>query len=374
MKRLTQILSALLGVAALIITALVATGRITWRAVRNWFMNRSKCFWRSVVAVVMLLILAFAAMVAYAFYLSKYGRDYWDKKISQNVVLHSYADCTYRVYNRQANEYMTEKIMWLSDVADNDSIAVYALPGKRGYLNVNSGRIIIDADTAGYSKAWIFSEGLAAVMKKGKIGFINTKNEVVIPFEYNYSYSASYVFHNGLCTMNDSNGHVGLIDKAGNWALPPVYDEIWTPRNDGYRKVVKDGKYGLLNSAGTLIYPAEYCNINIVADGFILTKEGRKWQVDFAGNTVQPVLFDGTYYLNYPNGYNECGEIAYTFANYLKYEVMNRYGIMNRITGEIITPAIYSDINMLSSELFEVQDSDNYAWHLLDTNGNVVRE
>lgn len=174
--------------------------------------------------------------------------------------------------------------------------------------------------------------------------------------------------------MNDSNGHVGLIDKAGNWALPPVYDEIWTPRNDGYRKVVKDGKYGLLNSAGTLIYPAEYCNINIVADGFILTKEGRKWQVDFAGNTVQPVLFDGTYYLNYPNGYNECGEIAYTFANYLKYEVMNRYGIMNRITGEPITLALYSDINMLSKDVFEVQDSESYDWYLLDTKGNIIKK
>jgi hypothetical protein len=94
--------------------------------------------------------------------------------------------------------------------------------------------------------------------------------------------------------------------------------------------------------------------------------------VDFEGNTVQPFMFDNTYYLNYPIGYNECGEIQYAFADFVKYEVMNSYGIMNRITGEPITPAIYSDINMLSKDLFEVQDPESCDWYLLDVNGNIV--
>lgn len=53
---------------------------------------------------------------------------------------------------------------------------------------------------------------------------------------------------------------------------------------------------------------------------------------------------------------------------------MNSYGIMNRITGEPITSAIYSDINMLSKNLFEVQEYDSYDWYLLDSKGNVVDE
>ena len=56
----------------------------------------------------------------------------------------------------------------------------------------------------------------------------------------------------------------------------------------------------------------------------------------------------------------------------MKYEVMNSYGIMNRITGEPITPAIHSDINMLSKTLLEVQAYASYDWYLLDTQGNVV--
>ena len=35
MKRLTQIFQALLGVVALILTALVAAGRLTWLTIRN---------------------------------------------------------------------------------------------------------------------------------------------------------------------------------------------------------------------------------------------------------------------------------------------------------------------------------------------------
>lgn len=51
---------------------------------------------------------------------------------------------------------------------------------------------------------------------------------------------------------------------------------------------------------------------------------------------------------------------------------MNRYGIMNRITGKPLTLALYSDINMLSKDLFEVQDPESSDWYLVDTNGNVV--
>ena len=94
--------------------------------------------------------------------------------------------------------------------------------------------------------------------------------------------------------------------------------------------------------------------------------------MNFEGNTAQPFMFDGTYDLKYPNGYDSCGDLTYEFADFVKYEVMNSYGIMNRITGEPITPAIYSDINMLSKNLFEVQEYDSYDRYLLDTKGNVI--
>ncbi len=53
MKRLTQIFQALLGVVALILTALVAAGRLAWRTIRNWWKKRSKWLRRSIVAILL---------------------------------------------------------------------------------------------------------------------------------------------------------------------------------------------------------------------------------------------------------------------------------------------------------------------------------
>ena len=265
----------------------------------------------------------------------------------------------------------------MSEASETDSLAVYALPGKRGYININTGHIIIDAEANDYHKAWVFSEGLAAVMKDGKIGFINANNEIVIPFQFDYSnkcrmWDFGYLFHDGYCIMTNEDGDLGLIDTTGKWIVEPAYDEIWAPQEWGYRVIVNDEKYGILDSTCNIVYLVEYDNINILSDGFILNKDGRKWQVDLSGNIIQPFMYDGTYYLNYPVGYNENGDIQYAFAYYLKYEVAGRYGIMNRITGEAITPAIYSDINMLSQEIFEVQDSESHDWYLIDIAGNIV--
>ena len=377
MKRLTQIFQALLGVAALILTAFVAFGRLAWRTIRNWWKKRSKWLRCSIATILILIPVGFVALVGYALYEDAYGRDYWDRKLSENVTLRSFSDNKWRVYNRQTCEYTTEKINWVSEASETDSLAVYALPGKRGYININTGHTIIDAEANDYHKAWVFSEGLAAVMKDGKIGFINANNEIVIPFQFDYSnkcrmWDFGYLFHDGYCIMTNEDGDLGLIDTTGKWIVEPAYDEIWAPQEWGYRVIVNDEKYGILDSTCNIVYLVEYDNINILSDGFILNKDGRKWQVDLSGNIIQPFMYDGTYYLNYPVGYNENGDIQYAFADYLKYEVADRYGIMDRITGKAITAAIYSDINMLSQEIFEVQDSESYDWYLINTAGNIV--
>lgn len=377
MKQLTQIFQTLLGVVALILTAIIAFGRLTWRTIRNWWKKRSKWFHHSIVTIIILIPIGLAALVAYACYEDKYGRDYCDMDLSDNISLHSFSDNTWRVYNNTTEEYITDKINWISSVPENDSLAVYALSDKRGYINVNTGRIVIDAAANDYHKAWVFSDGLAAVMKDGKIGFINAKNEVVIPFQFDYTddcrmYNFGYIFHNGYCAMPNTNGDLGLINKTGNWVVEPAYDEIWAPHTSGYRVIIKDNKHGVLNADCVEVYPAEYGYINILPEGFVLAKEGKQWQEDFERNIVKPFMFDNTYYLNYPTEYNDCGEIKYALSDFVKYGVINSYGIMNRITGEPITPAIFSEINMLSKDLFEVRESDKYEWYLLDAKGNVV--
>ena len=85
MKHLKQIFQALLGVAALILATITAFGRLSWRTIRNWWKNRSKWLRRSIVAIFIIVPVGFVALVAYALYEDEYGRDYYDRRLSDNI-------------------------------------------------------------------------------------------------------------------------------------------------------------------------------------------------------------------------------------------------------------------------------------------------
>ena len=379
MKRLTQIFQALLGVVALIFTAIIAFGRLTWRTIRKCWNRCSKWVRYSIATILAFGVVGFVALVGYCIYEDEYGRDYWDEQLSDTIVQHSFSDGTYRLYNEAEGVYTTPKFNWLSDVSDDCSLAVYALPYKRGYINVNTGRIVVDADSNDYQKAWVFSEGVAAVVRDDKIGFINADNEVVIPFQFDYSdecrmWDFGFVFHDGYCIMTDIDGDLGLIDKSGNWVVEAAYDEIWAPYDSGYRIIVRGDKYGVLDSMCSVVYPAEYDHIDILSDGFALTRDCKVWKVDYEGNSVRDFMYYDSHNLSYPIGYDEGGEMQYVLSDYAAYNVMGRYGILHRLTGEVITPALYESVEMLSKELFEVQDPESYDSFLLDSRGKPLKQ
>ena len=377
MKTLSKIFQALLGVVALSLTALIAGGRLAWRSIRNRWKMASKWVRRTIVASLLLIALAFAALVAYAIYDDAKGRWYADIWLSDDVVVYYFADDTYRVYNTSTEKYTTPRISWVASAAENDSIGVYAIDDRRGFINTKTGDVVIDAKANDYEKAWVFSDGLAAVMKDGKVGFINANNKLVIPFRFDYSdkcimYEIGYLFHDGYCVMTNKDGKFGLIDISGNWVVEPEYDELWNACENGNRIVVNDGKHGVLDSCFKVLYPTEYFYIDVLSDGFVLTKDGKMWQVDLDGNVVNPFMFDGSGYMEYPVSYCSNNGIEYALSDYMEYYINNNSGIMNRITGKPITPALYEDVYMISDKLFKVQDAETYDWHIIDVNGNKV--
>ena len=377
MKTLSKIFQALLGVVALSLTALIAGGRLAWRSIRNRWKIASKWVRRTIVASFLLIALAFAALVAYAIYDDAKGRWYADKWLSDDVVVYYFADDAYRVYNTSTEKYTTPRISWVASAAENDSIGVYAIDDRRGFINTKTGDIVINAKSNDYEKAWVFSEGLAAVMKDGKVGFVDANNKLVIPFQFDYSDKCrtdeiGYLFHDGYCVMTNKDGKFGLIDINGNWVVKPEYDELWNACENGNRIVVNDGKHGVLDSCFKVLYPTEYFYIDVLSDGFVLTKDGRKWQVDLEGNVVNPFMFDGSRYMEYPISYSDNNGVEYALSDYMEYYVNNNSGIMNRITGKPITPALYDDVYMMSDKLFKVQDAETYDWYIIDINGNRV--
>lgn len=375
-----QLLTQIVGLICDLVTSLwnlsVATVQKIWNAAK----------WRKLSVIGKILLTAFilaclfiAGLIGREYYNDHYGRvspwyrDY-EKQLSEYIETHCFNDGKTRVYNSVTEKYTTSRLDWISDVPERDTLTVFSHKDKCGFLNVNDGCIVIEAQ---YDKAWVFSEGLAAVIKDKKVGFVNAYNEVVLPFQYDYSDSNGWVinciFYDGYCTMTDERGVCGLIDKAGNWVIEPQYDCIWAPHGEGYRIVKKGDKYGLLNPELLFAYPVVYDDIEFSTEdtGVLLSQNGRKWQVDFDGNITRPFVVDYTDWIYVPGTYNE-EDSSSKLSDYLEYRINEQVGVLRRDSGKIIIPAIYETINMLSETLFEVRLCEDNNWILIDSDGNIV--
>ena len=312
----------------------------------NFWKKSLKWIGRIAFIVVALFLVFFVVLFAYFYYESEYGRFEWgDRSLSKNVKVHSFHDGKYRVYNRCTGKYTTPKVDWVKPSID-DSLAVYALHNKRGYINKKNGEIVIDAERNNYSKAWVFSEGLAAVQKNGMIGFINRKGEVVIPFRYPYHGNplSSFVFENGHCIVADTTGKCGVINRKGEWIIHPKYDNI-----DAYEE------YVIASSAGV-----------------------RK-QLTYEEKTINSFVVDNIKALTFTEKEryeNKDGEIVYldieVKTGLFSYSVGGRCGLMDANCRRLTDP-LYSRIIAVDKNMYRALLLDSYSEVILNGRGEVMK-
>ena len=266
------------------------------------------------------------------------------------------------IYNKNTQEVISPKMRWVSlGVSEGDSLTVYCdLQGRRGFINIHSGEIVIDGR---YDRAWNFSEGLAAVCQDNKIGFINTAGQEVIPCQYPTSdhaiNSLGYAFHDGYATITNSKNECGLINKQGHLVVDTIYDCIWSPSDCGVRIFQDDSKYGVMDAKGNIIVSLQYDVIWCEGERIFATKNGIMAQIDTTGKVLQPFCssfdFEPMYlatdqYEEHPTGY-------------FRYHVGARQGVIDS-NGKMVIPAIYHQVNQLDNNLFEVEfDYDYYDGH-----------
>lgn len=343
--------------------------------------------WRLTLCLTAVSVITVAVLLCIA-YREHIDKHYLDKELSEAVCSYRYYNRNeLRIYNRDTKCYTLKGVQWVANAPRKDILTVFCRNGKRGFLDVNTGEPVIAEQ---YRRAWVFSEGLAAVMRNGKIGFINSRNEIVLPFKYDYAYRngmpIDYLFRNGYCTMTNANGACGLIDKTGKWVINAQYDCIWPPHEGKYR-IVKDGdKYGLLNEKLEFIFPIEYDYIEYSDEkGLFLSKDGYKWQADYDGTVLEPFVYDYTNHVNYASGYesymakdhygdeNQVTELIYTLSKqYMTYTINGKCGIVRKDNGKVIIPALYRQVNMVSPTLFEAQDDEDGKWLFIDIHGKII--
>lgn len=234
------------------------------------------------------------------------------------------------------------KLDWTSS-SPNDSLSVYCSESKRGYFNAYTGEIAIPAQ---YRRAWIFSEGLAAVQKNGMIGFIDHKGNTVIEFRFPFHGNplSEFVFENGRCIVADTTGKCGIIDKAGKWIIKPDYD-----------------------------------NISAFEEYAIVSKAGVRMQMSYDGRIINSFVLDDIKELTfdeqerYENREGEIIIIDKTVKTGLySYRVGGRCGLMDKNCRRLTEP-LYEKITAVDKNMFRARLLDSYSEVILNCNGEVMK-
>lgn len=264
--------------------------------------------------------------------------------LNDDLVAIKEQDGNITIKNTQTGEVTAEKIKfdWTSS-SPNDSLGVFCTDKKRGYYNSYTGKIVIPAQ---YRRAWVFSEGLAAVQKNGMIGFINRKGDVVIPFRYPYHGNplSSFVFENGHCIVADTTGKCGVINRKGEWIIQPKYDNI-----DAYEE------YVIASSAGV-----------------------RK-QLTYEEKTINSFVVDNIKALTFTEKEryeNKDGEIVYldieVKTGLFSYSVGGRCGLMDANCRRLTDP-LYSRIIAVDKNMYRALLLDSYSEVILNGRGEVMK-
>lgn len=277
----------------------------------------------------------------------------------------------YRFYENGGHSYIREiqsrkkvlkDICWIAGAENKeDSLLCFAEQNYRGFFNRNTGTVAIPADR--YRKAWLFSEGLAAVMDRDStLKFINPTGEVVIDLNLKYAplpAKRGYLFKNGYCMVQGINHLWGLIDKTGKWSVNPEYDDIvFTDMN--FWICYKDGKQGVLNDKLQLVVKPDYREVLVTDDGIEVLKEDYTRQLlDYNGELLERNIYTYIRHLYYKTSVEDytLDEYEYELSPYLEYQttytstIPDRVGLMGP-NGIPITPPLYTSIEAVNANCF----------------------
>lgn len=332
--------------------------------------------------VALVFIGLFLAVVGVSIVQEEYNDHYgetahkWDRRLNNRIWVHEYSVDVVRVYDSQTGDYVTPKLRWVSVVPKHSSLAVFCdKKGKRGFLNVNTGKIVIEGK---YRYAWVFSEGLAAVVdSNGKMGFIDETGKYAIAPKLDYISSHDYVFKHGVCCIENEDEKFGLLNRDGAWILPQEYERIDYVSDVDMFIVKKNDKKGLVrNGSFEWVYPLEYDDISCNNSSIVLCKDYQLQRVSLDGKVVDPFIIDGTEPLMYKVRYIvDNGEEYVISDKVIAYRVCERWGVMDKRTGKVIIPAKYDYIELISDAILKcgMEQDDERGYVLYDIKGNKIQ-
>ena len=380
MKTIIKILCWPFAFVKMIIAAVCSLVKEIYNAFNRWWDSMPDLLAIGLGLALSIWIYYSIGVGAVDFYRDNYGRQsHNDYQLSENIYVHRWVNGD-KLFDATTGKYTTGKIDYMTVFAD-DSLAIYTVKNRYGFININTGKVVVNAKQNNYTYLWHFSEGLAAAEKDGKIGFINASNEVVIPFQYSCYPEQSDIydeflgFQNGMSIMVGDKGSMGLINACGEWVVEPIYDSISLPTEQGWRIVELDGRAGIINESLEVVRDTVYDQITYNEADFLYTfrKDQKMWAEDRYGNIVIPFMYEYSEVLYYTEEDNTIGARGDNSrpSLYARYNIGYRFGILDLRTGLPTTPAIYDYINAISADRFEVclPNGENF---IINSKGQLV--
>ena len=255
-----------------------------------------------------------------------------------------------------------------------------------GFIN-STGEIIVPVE---YTKTFEFSDSMGMVVgAESKIGYVNALGKHIIPCMYdkgfafqngyalaqidqkgfvldksgkqylikNLDFSSDNYYSEGLVIVENKKKLKGYANLKNELVIPCQYEKA-TPFSEGYAIVKKDGKFHLLDVAGSS-KELDYTNAASMTNGLICVQSNYDRWGAIDANLQEIINCDYASLYSFKNGYAPFKEF---------YEM----GLMNK-KGEVILPPDYYAVYPFSENRIIVQRNDSTAT-LLDENFNVVIE
>ena len=292
------------------------------------------------------------------------------KFLSENVYYHSLDDGKGYVFNSQTREKTIKDIKWIARPNEGDSLVCFKQGEKRGYFNMNTGRVAIEPR---YAHAWIFSEGLACVDDGGRLKFIDGMGKVTIDTKMAYvPEHDSYVFHQGYFITSTNDGEkMGLMNKNGSMVLPMEFDRIEWAHDFEYLCLRKGDEMGVLDKELKTVLPMMACDLEVTWETIDVTMADHTiCKYDLQGNLINDFYIaelhtleyekDEVYYHHkkneeYGEEYDEVVEGPFHptgTARLRAYIAGNGHEGLITADGHVVTKPLYKEIEAIGYDLY----------------------
>ena len=339
-------------------------------------------FWRVIWLVLTICIVLCTCFLAWLWYrnefedLNRYGEK---QRISNQLAFarSRFGGKPGVILNVRTGEVITKGIDWIAIPADGDSLIVYSKNDKRGYLNRYSGEVAIPAK---YPKAWVFSDGIAAVAEGDSIHFIDHSGKAAINKKFAFNpKNQGYVFHGDYCAMAVDGGLMGLIDRNGDWVVKPTYRWVIPEARNFWRVQENNGEKGLwyvLNDKGVPVTETGYPEIAVTEDVGIIATLPNHLQVayDFDGTKSDKFLLYEVEKMYYDkNELDKVGDRIFDMTTLMRYRMSDGYEGLCTVEGDIVTEPLYCEVLPLTKDTYLCRYKDISAGVIINSKGEIVQ-